>query len=195
MNYLAHLYLAGESDQAIIGAMLGDFVKVDDHRNYPPDIAAGILLHRRIDAFTDSHPIVRRSKARLDPIHRHTRGVLMDMFYDHFLAVDWNRYSPLPLAEYAAGVYRALQQAEVPFPPRLAQMLPYMATGDWLSAYASLDGIARALQGLSRRLSRPTQLARGIEDLREHYAELQSDFQDFFPLLQAYAGEHRDAAP
>ena len=101
MNYLAHLYLAGDDSELLIGGLMGDFVKgrVDPAR--PAAVRAGILLHRRVDSFTDQHPVVRRSKARIDPEFRRYAGILVDLFFDHFLACDWPAYSRQPLPQYA----------------------------------------------------------------------------------------------
>ena len=189
MNYLAHIYLSNGSPAALLGSMLGDFVKGDDHRHYPQDIAASILLHRKVDSFTDTHPIVIRSKRRLDPVHRHTKGIIVDMFYDHFLAADWGRYCDTPLAQFAGEVYKVLLSSPVPLPPRLQRMLPFMVSDDWLSAYSHIDGIARALGGLSRRLKFPNHLDGAVTDLRRHYNELKSDFEAFFPQLESYVGQ------
>lgn len=186
MNYLAHFYLADDSADALVGSLLGDFVKGDDHNGYPPGIQRAILIHRRIDSFTDAHPIVSRSKRRLSDIHRHTKGILVDLFYDHFLAREWGDYATVPLAEFTRHVYRALTDAQAILPHRARRMRPYMITDDWLGSYTEVENIGRALQGLSRRLTRPNSLGQGVDDLQRHYAALQSDFRAFFPDLRAY---------
>jgi acyl carrier protein phosphodiesterase len=106
--------------------MLGDFVKGDDYNGYSPDIRGAILLHRQIDIFTDAHPTHRRSKTRLDSRHRHTKGVLVDIFYDHFLARNWSEYTDSTLKEFTTLVYRALQAHMPILPPRLKRILPGM---------------------------------------------------------------------
>lgn len=189
MNYLAHIYLSSGSPEAVLGSMLGDFVKGDDHRLYPQEIAAAIMLHRQIDAFTDAHPIVSRSKRRLDPVHRHTKGIMVDMFYDHFLAADWTRYCETPLAQFTSEVYKVLLHPQEPLPPRLQRMVPFMVSADWLLAYSQIDSVGQALAGLSQRLKVPNHLDDAVSDLRRNYDDLKSDFEEFFPLLQAFVSE------
>src|SRR4051812_44429809 len=106
MNFLAHLYLSGDNDYVKLGNFIGDFVKGRNlNEQFPSGIARGIRLHRAIDEFTDSHPIVKKSKDRLRPAYRHYAPVIVDVFYDHFLARNWTRYSDTALADYAEQTY------------------------------------------------------------------------------------------
>ena len=186
MNYLAHLYLAQDSPESLVGSLLGDFVKGDDHRNYAPAIQRAILTHRQIDAYTDVHPVYRRSKGRLDPAFRHTKPLLVDVFYDHFLAKNWGDYADVPLEDFTQAAYRALEQYEADLPPRLRRMLPYMKAEDWLLSYRELEGVGFVLKGLSRRMTHANRLDQGLTALRQNYAALEDDFEVFFPELQAY---------
>jgi acyl carrier protein phosphodiesterase len=201
VNYLAHFYLAalapestarpanvsGGSPEALVGSLLGEFVKGDEYRNYPAPVADAIMMHRRIDAFTDAHEVPRRSRARLAAHHRHTKGILIDIFYDHFLAVCWADFADMPLEAFAQKAYASFRQVELSYPLRLTRTVYFMEIGDWLTGYRNPDGIAQALRGLSRRISRPTLLARGIDDLHRHHDDLQRDFLDFFPQLVNFA--------
>ena len=195
MNYLAHLYLSSHTDAALAGALLGDFVKVDHYRYYPPAVAQSILLHRRIDSFTDAHPLHRAGKRRLDQRFRHTRGLMVDLFYDHFLALDWGRWATVPLEPFAQRVYAAMEPFEGQLPPRLERMLPYMVTGDWLWSYRKMENVGWALTGLSRRLNVPNHLEDGLHELENNYAGLEADFGEFFPQLQQYVAGISPARP
>ncbi len=186
MNYLAHLYLSSHSDAALVGALLGDFVKVDHYRRYPAPVARAIILHRSIDSFTDAHPLHRASRRRLDARFRHTRSLLVDLFYDHFLARDWDRWANQPLALFTKRVYAAMQAVDHPLPPRLERMLPYMVADDWLASYRELENVGRALAGLSRRLQVPNHLNQGLAELTANYDELESDFLAFWPELTGF---------
>ena len=186
MNYLAHLYLAGDDDDLAAGALLGDFVKGWLERQpLPSGVIAGIRLHRAIDSFTDQHPVVRRSCARL----RHRRlvaGVIVDLAYDHFLAVRWPQFASEPLPAFCARNYRRLLARRHAFPPRLQAMLPHMVRDDWLGSYARLENVALALERIGRRLSRPGLLADVLADLERHYHGLEQDFLEFFPEVVAH---------
>ena len=106
MNFLAHIYLSGDNDFIKIGNFMADSIKGDNYNNYPEYIRKGILLHRSIDSFTDLHPVFRKSKHRLHDRYGHYSGVIMDIFYDHFLAKNWSNYSEIPLEKYVFNFYQ-----------------------------------------------------------------------------------------
>ena len=172
--------------------MLGDFVRGRQAEQYSAGIRAGIRLHVRIDSFTDSHPIVAVSKARVRPPYRRYAGVLVDVFYDHFLARNWRVYSPgVPLEEFARKSYAVLWEAREILPARLQRIRPSMMEQDWLTSYRTVESIDRVLQGLARRVSRENPLPHAISVLREHHHELESDFREFFPRLAGFVANQQ----
>ena len=132
MNYLAHIHLASQSDEAMIGALLGDFAGADYAGDYTPEIEREIAIHRKVDSYTDSHPVVLAAKEMFEPGRRRFAGILLDMFYDHVLIVNWERYSAQSVDELIARFYRALEARKAMLPERLQRMLPYMIGQDWL---------------------------------------------------------------
>jgi len=186
LNYLAHLLLAEPTPAGRVGNLLGDFVKGGALHALPSALQRGVLLHREIDVFTDSHPVVRRSRRRLGDGYHLVRPLMIDLFYDHFLARSWERFSDLPLAVFAAEVYAALARYEPHLPERLRRALPRMRDQDWLSMYRELGGVERALQGMARRLRRPTRIGEGLAALQASYDPLRADFLEFFPALRAH---------
>lgn len=194
MNWLAHLFLSPADPACRIGNLLPDMLPVHSLADLPAAFQGGIALHRRIDAFTDRHPVVRQSIQRLQPARRRFGGILCDMFYDHFLARDWAAYSPEPLEEFAAGVYGSFAQFSDVLPAEISIRLERMRDGDLLGSYQNVSGIAAALERISARLRRPVDLAASIADLEQHYELLHSDFRAFFPELQSHADDfHRTA--
>ncbi|MFQ3615910.1 MAG: ACP phosphodiesterase [Cyanobacteriota bacterium] len=183
MNYLAHLLLSEPDPLARLGNLAGDFLKGADVRSLHPTIQRGIALHRQIDAYTDRHPIVRQSKARVEPPYCRLAGVLVDVFYDHFLAVHWEIYGVGALEEFVQGVYADLQHHQALLPPSLQRALPFMLAGDWLIAYRQVSGIAMILERMARRSRRSPLLASSICVLHHHYDTLEQDFHQFFPRL------------
>ncbi|MBE7490953.1 MAG: DUF479 domain-containing protein [Planctomycetes bacterium] len=183
MNYLAHLVLADNTPESLVGNLAGDFVGGLGLGEVHPSLRPGVERHRAVDRFTDSHPVTARSRARLQARWRLFSGVLVDVFYDHFLARDFERLAGEPLARFAGRVYAALQSQAAVLPPRLAKAAPVMIRHDWLAAYAELDGVAVILGRMARRTRRGAELARAAEDLRDHYAALAADFNEFFPQL------------
>lgn len=186
MNYLAHALLAGGRPASLAGAMLGDFAAGLEWEALPAAVRAAIRHHREVDAFTDSHPLPRRSRARIAPRFRLLRGVMVDVFYDHFLARHWERYGDGgPLPRFTDRVYAALERYDDHLSPRLRAVLPRMRSEDWLASYGDLENVGRALGGMAHRLSRPTPLAQGLAELRAHYDAFEDDFHGFFPELRS----------
>ena len=193
MNFLAHLYLAGPpAAPAYAGRLLGQFIadSVPGRRleAYPAAVQAGIRAHRAIDTFTDQHPVVRRGTARLRTGGAGKyAGVASDMFMDHFLARYFGEFSAEPLAAFTQRVYARLAAQQASFPAPVLRFFPHLRQHDWLLHYADLEGIDRALHGLSRRATLGAGLGTAPAELRRHYAAYEADFREFFPQLQAYA--------
>ena len=192
MNYLAHLFLARHSDQAMLGALLGDFVKARLSGNYSPEIETEIWLHRRIDAYTDRHPIVQTAKRMFGGPRRRYAGILLDVFYDHALAKRWSAYSALSMDRFIEHFYAVLNQHQAILPETLQSVSARMIERDWLGSYRSFSGVERAVRGISTRLSKNGHLLRdGLVDLREHYRLLCQGFEDFFPDLLEFVSNQR----
>lgn len=190
MNFLAHLYLSGDNHKIMLGNFIGDFVKGRNAlEQFDPEIIRGIELHRAIDEFTDSHPIVTVSKNRLRPKYRHYSGVIVDVFYDHFLARNWDTYHPELLPDFADKAYDVIQSHDPILPKEVKFMMPYMIKGNWLVNYAKTEGIHRALSGMARRTPYESKMEQSVEDLKKNYAEFSQEFATFFPTLKQFATE------
>lgn len=188
MNYLVHLYLAGPDPELQLGGLMGDFVKGQLDDRYPPGIVAGLRLHRRIDSLAATSPCCRASRQRLHPRFGHTRAVLVDIFYDHFLASHWHDFHPQPLANYAQGIYRLLRERREILPIGLARIAPRMEELDWLTSYRDRGSINTALERIATRLSRPTALGEGAVELERCGEELLKDFRGFMAKALHAAG-------
>lgn len=171
---------------------MGDFVKGSDLSHFPEMVAKGITLHREIDTYTDNHPIVGQSKDKLRAKYRHYSGVIVDMYYDHFLAVNFQDYHQEKLNDYAQQKYELLQNHWELIPPKGQNMLPYMIRGDWLTNYAKKEGIHRSLTGLSRRTKFKSGLDLAIQELVEYYDEFEAEFRSFFPEIQRHISQFRE---
>ena len=187
MNFLAHLFLSDGSDEGLLGGLMGDFVKGPLDDRYAPGIRRGIVLHRHIDTYTDAHEVVHRSKARVSAARRRYAGIMVDMFYDHFLARDWATFSDEPLAAFARRAYDLLARNHAMLPERLQRMAPYMIRGDWLGSYAEVESIGDSLDGMSRRMKRENRLEGSVEELVDNYNDFAADFHDFMPALISFA--------
>lgn len=187
MNLLAHFALSGTKEAELtVGNFLGDFVKGKKYELYPTAIRRGILLHRAIDSYTDEHPVVLNSKRRLYSRHHHYSAVLVDIFYDHFLAVNFQRLTGQSLPEFATDVYALLQQHKTILPEKAQFMFPYMKRDNWLVNYRKMEGISRACKGIARRSPYATTMETGAESLQDHYSLFEEDFMHFWPEIQEY---------
>ncbi len=187
MNYLAHLFLADQTDDSLIGNLLGDFVKGRPGEHYSDEIIAGILFHRKIDAFADAHPTTRTSRGRIGPLMSRFSGIIIDVCYDHFLARHWNRYSDQSLTAFIQHAYDVLQKKRPILPQRLQRILPYMISEDWLGRYIEIKSVGVTLDRITRRLTRGEQFKGAIVEVEKNYKDLESDFLNFFPDLLDYA--------
>lgn len=190
MNFLAHAYLSGEDEKILLGNFIGDFIKGRQALNrFETDVIKGVELHRAIDEFTDDHPVVHESKRRLRPKYRHYAGVIVDVFYDHFLASHWEALHPQPLHDFARETYTTMGRFSDLLPPAFKQMLPHMIKGNWLVGYAEVRGVHSALSGMAARTPYNSKMEEASEDLKLHYDEFQDEFERFFPQLKRFASE------
>jgi len=187
MNFLAHAFLAGDSPADQLGGLIGDFVKGPLPAGLPPDVAAGVRLHRQIDVFADTHPAFIRSRARVSTGRRRVAGVMVDMFYDHFLAHHWSRFGDEPLDVFTARMYRLMDSHAAMLPPRLRELLPRIAGADWFGSYRAVDATSQALDRIALRLRRENPLVGGGAELVGDYAGFEADFFAFIPDAQRYA--------
>ena len=193
MNFLMHAWLAGDASADRVGGLIGDFVKGPLPGNLAPDLAAGVALHRRIDSFAETHPAFRASRARVSAERRRVAGIMVDLFYDHFMAIHWSRFHAVPLSAYVAGLYRLLAD-EPCLPERFREFLPRMREEDWLSGYRSVERIAGALDRMAEhRLRQPNRLAGAGAELSAQYRGFESDFLVFAPAAARYAAAYRAA--
>jgi acyl carrier protein phosphodiesterase len=181
------LYVSPPDEDAWLGSMLGDFVKGPLGERYCGAVGAAIALHRRLDSFTDAHAAVQRSKSRVSRARRRYAGIMIDMFYDHFLARSWNEFHDEPLEVFAARVYALLERRHAELPGGLQVVAQRMAARDWLGSYASAATIHGALDRIGTRLRRANRLAGAGEELLADYAGFEADFRAFLPEARDFA--------
>lgn len=190
MNFLAHIYLSFGDGDVTIGNFIADSIRGNKYGHLPQRVQKGVLLHRAIDTFTDAHPIPKMSSKRLHANYSHYSRVIVDIFYDHFLAKNWAVYSKAPLARYVDDFYDLLEAHYALLPLATQRMMPYMIADNWLFNYASLDGIANVLKGMNRRTQHRSGMHRAITDLELHYRRFEEEFTAFFEELIIFS-EHK----
>lgn len=192
MNWLAHLRLAHGGDEALVGAMLGDFVRGPDLSAYPPVMRREIRLHRRVDAFTDSHPRVVALRERFPDGRRRFAGIVLDIHFDHCLAAGWPRWSDEPLPVFTARVYAALDRHRAHLPSRLRELAMRLAANDGLAGYRERASVDRAVTRMATRLRRGGEsLVACLADLRANEAAAMAAFEQVFADACAYVAIER----
>jgi len=187
MNFLAHIYLSFEDDEITIGNFIADSIRGNKFKHLPEKVQKGIKLHRNIDSFTDAHPTVRKSTRRLHKNYGHYSGIIVDIFYDHFLAKNWTLYSNVPLDIFVDNFYDLLEDNYEILPVGVHRMMPYMISDNWIFNYSKMDGIAKVLNGMNRRTKNKSKMNFAILDLEEHYDEFEKEFTSFFKELTTFS--------
>jgi acyl carrier protein phosphodiesterase len=185
MNYLAHAYLSFNRPGILVGNMISDYVKGKKKYNYPGQIQQGIAVHREIDRFTDAHPATKEAKEIFRPAYRLYAGSLMDVIYDHFLALDENEFTDDSLKAFTNRTYAMLDQFTDHFPEQFSRMYPYMRSQDWLYNYRYRLGIEKSLAGVVRRAKYLEESDTAYILFNEHYDRLKNLYQLFFPELKS----------
>ncbi|MBL4652623.1 MAG: acyl carrier protein phosphodiesterase [Flavobacteriales bacterium] len=192
MNYLAHLYLSGSDKDVLLGNYIADGIKGENKSNYKEGVLKGISLHRKIDNFTDKHEIFRQSANRIKERYGHYAWVIVDIYYDHFLAKNWVDHHPQNLNDYAANIYDFLDDRNDELPKQSKRFLWYMKEYNILFNYSNLEGIEQVLLGLSKRARFKSKMEKSINDLKELYNEFEADFNAFFPIIKSYVKEQAE---
>lgn len=189
MNFLAHTYLSGSNEEVIVGNFMGDYVKGRNYLLFPEEVKKGILIHRDIDSFTDMHLITRRNKQRVAARYHKYAGIIIDIFYDHFLASLWDEYSDLPLQDYVNRTYDLLKRNYKVLPEAIKRWFPTFLENNWMMTYRTVDGIELVLERMSANTSLPNHASYATDVLKEQYSVFEEDFREFFPLIVAFLEE------
>jgi acyl carrier protein phosphodiesterase len=183
MNFLAHIYLSGDNDLMKIGNFMADGIHGKHFDTFPMEIQKGIILHRSIDTFTDAHPIFRQSTKRLHANYHHYSGIIVDIFYDHFLAKNWSTYSDEKLDHFAERFYQSLRDNYNDLTLKTQKMMPYMINHDWLSSYQNIESIESVLAKMDTRMKYDSNMRFSVAELTASFSEFESEFTAFFAAL------------
>ncbi|MET7258530.1 ACP phosphodiesterase [Dyadobacter fermentans] len=193
MNFLAHILLSGENEGVMMGNYVGDFIKgrlsKEKTATWNPDYVVGLKLHRFIDSFTDTHPEVSEAKDVAAVTQGKLAGIVMDIYFDYFLAKNFEHYHKEPLFIYAHRMYSVIERNQHLIPETMVPMVRSMIRQDWLNTYATLDGIDTTFKRLSRRAGFLAPISTAVSDLRVNEAFYYAKFLSFFPELRRQAGQ------
>lgn len=187
MNYLAHAYLSFGDPKVLVGNFIGDFVRGDIETTYEKDIVIGIKLHWEIDKYTDNHPVVKEAQSILRPEYGRYSTVITDMYFDYFLGRYWKNYFPKPIEEFADNVYAIIEEHKEILPEKFLMTFGYMKYYNWLTGYGDLEGIRRALTGMSKRTKFDSKMETAHLFLDQHHEYLKVHFGDFFEDVVSFS--------
>lgn len=187
MNFLAHIYLSGDNDLIKIGNFMADGIRGKQFEHFPEDVQKGIILHRFIDTYTDSHDVFRQSTKRLHEKYHHYAGVVVDIIYDHFLAKNWTKYSDEKLEDFINRFYNSLHTNYDILTEKTQGLMPYMIERNWLLSYRTVEGIHQILTQMDRRSKNLSKMQFASEELKEFYTEFEQEFTTFFEEMQQQA--------
>lgn len=189
MNFLAHLFLSCDQEELLVGNFIADFIKNKDVPTFSKGIQEGISLHRKIDSFTDNHPLVRKGVSRLHANHHKYASVIIDVFYDFLLARNWNRYYPKSLPLFTQDIYQILLKHLKKMPSTLQQHAKRMIEDNWLMVYTSYSGLEETFRRMKYRVSKPEYLNYAVKSLQNNLTQLDEEFNLFFPEVIGYVEE------
>lgn len=189
MNFLAHLYLSPDDEEIMIGNFIADAVKGKQINKFSDEVKRGIVLHRHIDAYTDEHPVFRKSADRLKLKYRMYSKVIVDIYYDHYLARNWDHYADSELVGFSSFVYKRIVKYYNMLPPRYKRILPFMIAQNWLAGYASFWSLEKVFKGMARRTGYKSGMEYAVADLKKNYSEFRDEFELFFPDIIDYVAE------
>ncbi|MBN7812334.1 DUF479 domain-containing protein [Algoriphagus sp. H41] len=189
MNFLAHAYLSFGQEEILVGNFAADFIKGKELRRYHGELLTGIMLHREIDAFTDSHPLVKAGQSYLRPRFRHYSTVITDIFFDYFLGKHWDQFSSIPLETFVNQTYDIMDRHLPELPGSFGEMFYWMKKQNWLYHYREISGIQKTLSGLSKRTVFDSKMDEAPELLLEKEGEFETIFFAFFRELETFARE------
>jgi acyl carrier protein phosphodiesterase len=189
MNFLAHIYLSGDNDLMKIGNFMADGIHGKNFDTFPMEIRKGIILHREIDTFTDAHPIFRQSTKRLHANYHHYSGIIVDIFYDHFLAKNWSKYSDEKLDHFTERFYQSLTDNYDSLTLKTQKMMPYMIDHNWLLSYQTIEGIENVLVKMDNRMKRDSNMRFSVAELRTFYSDFEQEFTGFFEELIIHSNQ------
>lgn len=183
MNFLAHLYLSGNDNDIKIGNFIADALKGSTYKIYPEKIAYGVVIHRAIDSFADTHKIYSIGKIPLQSKYGHYSGIVLDVLFDHFLAKHWEQFSSQNFKAFCRNFYLNLTLNATTLPPRYRYMFPFMIVGDWLGSYKDVDKIESVLARMLKRTSLPAESKFAKETLITNYNLYENYFLEFMPEI------------
>ena len=188
MNYLAHAVLSNNNNNLLVGNFIADHIRGNDFSAYPNEIVQGIYLHRKIDSFTDEHPLFKSSKRLFYKGFEKYSGILVDIYFDHLLAKNFKKYHEHDLDFFSKNVYQVYNQHQHLLPQSSSRFLQYVVKNNIYTAYADIRGIETVLFQLSQRIKHNVSLDESLSLFQNNEDQLEKNFDVFFKEVQLEFG-------
>jgi acyl carrier protein phosphodiesterase len=192
MNFLAHLFLAPQTKESHIGSLLADFIRIGNdnlHHHFSPEITNAVIMHRKIDVFTDSHPDVGTAVHLLFDKYRHYSRIVVDIYFDHFLTINWQRFSTTPMNEFIDSVHQSFTTLPSGLPEKFCLFTERLKTYEILAAYGPIEDLKEVFNRTEMRIKSKPGINHAWVDMLDNYAEFDRLFNSFFPHVIEYIGE------
>lgn len=183
MNYLAHIALSGNNTDIMIGNFIGDFIKGDEFNKFPRDLRKGMLLHRAIDSFTDSHPLTIQSKRRFYKEYPKVGGIITDILYDYFLCLNWDKFYSMSLENFITKTYLTLEENKNQFPKEMDGLYQHLIINDWFRRYKTQKGTALSLTQIGNKIKYPKDLGLSFQIVNDNFEQFNNEFDAFYQEL------------
>ncbi len=187
MNFLSHAHLSFNKDDIIFGNFIADSIKGKSYERFGSEVQIGVLLHREIDSYTDNHELFKNSRSLVRPYFGKFSGIVIDIYFDHFLARNWSDYDNSELSSFSRRVYMILAKRYRILPPRIKRLLPFLIGQNWLTGYANISDLSRVFRGMDRRTGYISGMENAIDVLVENYDSLYENFKLYYPQLTDHA--------
>jgi acyl carrier protein phosphodiesterase len=190
MNHFAHLVLSQPTVESVVGNLLGDFARGVDADSLSAAVHAGLLNHRAVDRFTDSHPLVLDMKRCFSSRRRRFAGIALDIYFDHLLLTHWQRFEQRDPDELIAEFYQRMTAGQSLMPgSEMRRVTRRIVDYDWFGSYRDADAIAETLDRVAARIRFANDFDNAIEDLQRHHEPIRDGFLEFYPQLQQHIAE------
>ena len=190
MNHFAHLVLSQATVESTVGNLLGDFARGVDANSLPAPVRAGLLNHRAVDRFTDSHPLVLEMKRNFSSGRRRFAGIALDIYFDHLLLTHWEHFEQRDPGELIAKFYQRMAAGQSLMPgAEMRRVTRRMIDYDWFGSYRDSSAIAESLDRVAARIRFANNFDNAIQDLQRHHDFIRDGFFEFYPQLQQHISE------
>lgn len=183
MNFLAHFHQAFPDEGLVLGGLRADYLKGPLKGELPLQVERGIALHRAIDAFTDSHPCQSECKQYFPASLRRYSGILLDLSFDHFLSLNWEKFHSEKLSCFSQNIYHILKSGDKHLCSQSSDMAKRLQDFDILCLYHDWETVSKTARRIGQRFKRGNPFMDINAELIGLYPVIEKAFEGYYPDL------------